>query len=246
MTFADAPRPEDFGRGADGESVQCRGRGGRCACRGPGRRARRDGTAPAAEIVARASQVADFAAPPATPRAECGPGSAPAPGLQGRVTAEAPDDGYHVQHRARRPRGQHRRLQGRALRRRRRAPVPVLRHDAGLPAPRPTSRPRDGSTGVAVVDVSDPAKPVRTETLVTPAMQSPHESLLVNQSRGLLAAVMGNPTTDPGVIDIYDLNADCRHPQLLVQRARRRCSATRAAGRRTATRSTRRRCSPAR
>ena len=26
---------------------------------------------------------------------------------------------------------------------------------------------------------------------------------------------MGNPTTYPGVIDLYDLNEDCRHPQLL-------------------------------
>jgi hypothetical protein len=47
-------------------------------------------------------------------------------------------------------------------------------------------------------------------------MQSPHESLLVNGKRGLLAAVMGNPTTAPGFMDIYDLNADCRHPQLLT------------------------------
>ena len=30
-------------------------------------------------------------------------------------------------------------------------------------------------------------------TLVTPAMQSPHESLVLNEKRGLLVAVMGNP-----------------------------------------------------
>ncbi len=57
-------------------------------------------------------------------------------------------------------------------------------------------------TGVAVLDMSNPAKPVRTATLVTPAIQSPHESLLVNQRRGLLAAVLGNPAFAPGVVDL--------------------------------------------
>jgi hypothetical protein len=55
---------------------------------------------------------------------------------------------------------------------------------------------------------------VRTTTLTTPAMQSPHESLLLNERRGLLAAVLGNPSTYPGAVDIYDLNEDCRYPVL--------------------------------
>jgi hypothetical protein len=62
--------------------------------------------------------------------------------------------------------------------------------------------------------MSNPAKPARTATLVTPAMQTPHESLLLNTKRGLLAAVMGNAFAYPGVIDVYDVNADCRHPVL--------------------------------
>jgi len=62
--------------------------------------------------------------------------------------------------------------------------------------------------------MSNPAKPLRTATLVTPAMQTPHESLLVNPKRGLMAAVMGNPVFAPGVVDIYDLNEDCRRPVL--------------------------------
>jgi hypothetical protein len=69
-------------------------------------------------------------------------------------------------------------------------------------------------TGVAVLDMTNPAKPVRTASLVTPAMQSPHESLVLNERRGLLAAVMGNPTFYPGVVDIYDLSEDCRKPVL--------------------------------
>jgi hypothetical protein len=67
-------------------------------------------------------------------------------------------------------------------------------------------------TGVAVVDMSDPAKPVITTTLNTPAMDSPHESLLVNKKRGLLVAVAGNPIFAPGQVDVYDVSADCRNP----------------------------------
>jgi hypothetical protein len=66
--------------------------------------------------------------------------------------------------------------------------------------------------GVNVLDMSDPANPVRTERLVTPAMLSPHESLVVSQSRGLLVAVTGNAAFYPGQLDIYDLSQDCRHP----------------------------------
>jgi len=70
------------------------------------------------------------------------------------------------------------------------------------------------SIGVAVLDMSNPTKPVQTELLTTAAMLSPHESLELSQRRGLLAAVMGTAVAAPGVVDLYDLNADCRHPQL--------------------------------
>lgn len=66
-----------------------------------------------------------------------------------------------------------------------------------------------------VVD-ADPTKPVKTTTLVTPAMQSPHESMVLNQERGLLAAVTANPIFYPGIVDIYDLNEDCREPKLMA------------------------------
>jgi hypothetical protein len=68
--------------------------------------------------------------------------------------------------------------------------------------------------GVYVLDMSDPAKPVHTETLRTAAMQSPHETVRLNTKRGLLVAVMGYPTANPGVIDVYDVSQDCRHPAL--------------------------------
>jgi hypothetical protein len=55
---------------------------------------------------------------------------------------------------------------------------------------------------------------VQTDTLTTPPMLSPHESLNLNATRGLLAAVNGNLATEPGVVAIYDVHADCRHPVL--------------------------------
>jgi hypothetical protein len=70
------------------------------------------------------------------------------------------------------------------------------------------------SLGVAVLDMSDPAHPVQTDTLSELPMLSPHESLALNPKRGLLAAVNGNPATYPGLVSIYDAHADCRHPVL--------------------------------
>jgi hypothetical protein len=68
--------------------------------------------------------------------------------------------------------------------------------------------------GVYVMDMSDPRNPVHTDTLRTPAMLSPHESLRLNQKRGLLVADMGYPTWNPGFLDVYDVSQDCRHPVL--------------------------------
>ncbi|MDO9452335.1 MAG: hypothetical protein Q7J29_05685 [Stagnimonas sp.] len=68
--------------------------------------------------------------------------------------------------------------------------------------------------GVNVMDMSNPTQPVLTTRLVTPAMLSPHESLVVSKERGVLAAVLGNPAFGPGVVDLYDISADCRSPVL--------------------------------
>jgi hypothetical protein len=46
-------------------------------------------------------------------------------------------------------------------------------------------------------------------------MLQPHESLLLNEERGLLVAVMGTLLTAPGILDVYDVKADCRRPKLL-------------------------------
>jgi hypothetical protein len=69
--------------------------------------------------------------------------------------------------------------------------------------------------GVYVLDMADPAKPVKTAALTTPAMLTPHESLMLNQKRGLLVAVAGNLATAPGIVDVYDVTKDCRQPEHL-------------------------------
>ena len=147
------------------------------------------------------------------PRAECGPGSKAAPGLQGRVTAEIPDEGYHcntelVGHEGAAGGFKVERFADRNGRQ-------CAYYDGTLMFPvQAIQQLRDEATGVAVVDMTDPAKPVRTATLSTPAMQTPHESLILSEKRGLLVAVMGNASTYPGFVDIYDVGEDCRNPVL--------------------------------
>lgn len=65
------------------------------------------------------------------------------------------------------------------------------------------------------MDVSDPSAPVETAFLRSPAMLTPHESMDLSPSRGLLVAVVGNLTTLTGIVDVYDVATDCRRPRLL-------------------------------
>jgi len=86
--------------------------------------------------------------------------------------------------------------------------------DSTLLFPTNAAAPGQFPTGTIVLDMSNPGAPVRTSTLLTPAMQTPHESMVLNPERGLLAAVMGNPVVYPGVTDVYDVTSDCRNPEL--------------------------------
>lgn len=156
----------------------------------------------------------------ATPAAKCGPGSRPETGLQGRVSRAEHDSG-----RAAEGYTCNTELVGEYT-----VPNPIgtvggfkverytdtsgrdcAYYDTTLLYP---TNLLDLEAGVNVLDMSDPTNPVRTARLVTPAMLSPHESLVVSQEGGVLAAVLGNPAFYPGVVDVYDLSADCRFPQL--------------------------------
>jgi hypothetical protein len=156
--------------------------------------------------------------PAATPRAQCGPGAVPEPGMQGRVPADDVAAGGAAQ-------GYRCNVEvvgrfgvsgGFKVERY----VDAAGHecafyDTTLLFPTNATAPLDEEpTGVAVLDMADPTRPRLTTTLNTPAMSTPHESLLVNQRRGLLVAVAGNPVTAPGQIDVYDVSQDCRAPQL--------------------------------
>ena len=156
----------------------------------------------------------------ATPKASCGPGSNPEIGIQGRVSRAEQDSGRAAEgytcnteqvgaYAIANPIGTIGGFQ-------------VLRYidgqgqecayyDSTLLYP---TNAADTEAGVNVMDMSDPANPTFVTRLVTPAMLTPHESLRLNQERGLLVAVAGNLSTAPGIIDIYDVSENCLSPQL--------------------------------
>jgi hypothetical protein len=156
----------------------------------------------------------------ATPKADCGPGDRPESGIQGRVS---PAD--HASGRAGRGFTCNTELVGQY-----RVPNAIgtvggfkverytdasgndcAYYDTTLHWP---TNALDAEAGVNVLDMSNPERPRLTARLVTPAMNTPHESLVLSHRRGILAAVAGDLTTKPGVIDVYDVSKDCRQPEL--------------------------------
>ena len=148
----------------------------------------------------------------ATAVVPCGPGSKPEPGVDGRVPAGSGANGLwcnasEVAHQG--TSGGFKTLryidsQGHEC----------AYYDTALLFPTNAINPAGPSLGVAVLDMSDPAHPVQVDTLTAPTMETPHESVVLNVRRGLLAAVNGNPATEPGLVTMYDVHADCRHPVL--------------------------------
>ena len=167
-----------------------------------------------------APDVPGLAAPLPTPKAVCGPGSRPETGLQGRVSAEDHDSG-----RAAAGFTCNTEMVGSYLVENAIGTVGGFKveryvdkngndcayYDTTLMWP---TNIFDLEAGVNVLDMSDPTNPVRTAELITPAMLSPHESVVVSQERGVLAAVTGNATFYPGIVDLYDISQDCRTPVL--------------------------------
>ena len=151
-------------------------------------------------------------APPmdATPRAQCGPNSKPEPDIQGRVPAGSATDGLWCNVKLLSHQGTsggfkvYRYVDG--------GGHECAYYDTALLFPLNAYNLNSDGAGVAVLDMSNPSKPVQTATLTTPPMLSPHESLNLNAKRGLLAAVNGNPATYPGMVSIFDVSKDCRHP----------------------------------
>lgn len=166
---------------------------------------------------------AESQAPAAVARAECGSGSHPETGMQGRLSAADIESGYastgitcntELVSRF----GAKGTLPIAA------GGYKVFRYidqsghecayfDSALAFPLNLYNAAGNGLGVFVLDMSDPTSPVKTANLLTPAMLSPHESMSLNAERGLLAAA-SNFAVHPGIVDIYDLKDDCRHPVL--------------------------------
>jgi hypothetical protein len=177
------------------------------------------GLAVAALGVANASSAPAHPAPPnvPVPRAHCGPGSHPETSTQGRVPAAdfASGRAYKGYTCNTRLVGHFGKTAGFKVFRY----VDTAGHVCGFydttrlfPSDVPTNATE--GFGIYVLDMRNPAHPKHTATLSTPAMLSPHESLLLNQKRGLLVADMGYPTFNPGFVDVYDVKHDCLHPTL--------------------------------
>ncbi|HEX8120725.1 MAG TPA: hypothetical protein VF549_05585 [Solirubrobacteraceae bacterium] len=177
--------------------------------RGAARDVYYDGSANAFTAQARAAE------PPADqipPRADCLPGGIPEGEMQGRVEAGKAEEGYRCNLSVIGHTGStggfrvHRYVD--------KDGHECAYYDTALLFPTNAFSLSAEPTGVAVLDMTDPTKPARTTTLVTPAMQTPHESFNISVERGLLAAVTGNPSAYPGIVDVYDISKDCRAPEL--------------------------------
>ncbi len=156
--------------------------------------------------------------PAATPAADCGPGSRPETGVQGRVPSSDYDSGRAARgYRCNtRPVGRQGSTGGfKVLRYRDEQGHTCAYYDSTRAFPTDLLQQTQTGLGVVVLDMDRPRKPRVARTLTSPSMLSPHESLLVNQRRGLLAAVMGTAFAAPGVLEIYDISDNCRRPELL-------------------------------
>ena len=156
--------------------------------------------------------------PAATPPAKCGPGARPETGIQGRVpladyVSGRVGQGYRCNTR---PVAQQGQTGGfKVLRYKDSRGNVCAFYDSTLLFPKDVLYNAAEGLGVVVLDMNKPKKPRKVANLTSPAMLSPHESLLLNDKRGLLGAVLGNPFTNVGIFELYDVRTNCRAPKLL-------------------------------
>ncbi|XVQ09485.1 LVIVD repeat-containing protein [Spirillospora sp. CA-255316] len=144
------------------------------------------------------------------PRADCGPGSAPETGLQGQVPLADRESGRSKQgyecnlELLSRYQGQGQGTVGASY-----GHCQYL--GTILPSAVSAERP-----GVNVVDMSDPARPRLSDSLLSPAtLGGTWETLKVHEGRGLLAAVSVGALTGGFFVSVYDVKTDCAKPRLL-------------------------------
>ncbi|RYJ07158.1 MAG: hypothetical protein EON52_02675 [Actinomycetales bacterium] len=145
------------------------------------------------------------------PRAKCGPGARPEPGVQGqipraqRISGDS-TKGYWCNLKLV---GQYQGTGGGIV-------SPIYGHCAYLGTA--NTGILSGNPGVQVVDASNPAKPRRSAVLGSTAFSiSTWESLKVHEGRQLLvgAGVQSLPGIGVGALDVYDVGRDCATPTLL-------------------------------
>ncbi len=156
--------------------------------------------------------------PSSVPKAACGPGARPETDIQGRVPAKDYASGRVLRgYRCNTRQVAHQGRTGgfKVLRYTDRTGRTCAYYDSTRLFPLDVPFQVQSGFGVIVLDMTNPAKPRKTAMLTSPAMLSPHESLLVNERRGLLGAVLGNAATNAGILDLYDVRTDCRRPRLL-------------------------------
>lgn len=141
-------------------------------------------------------------------RAKCGPGSSPETALQGQVPLADRQSGRSQQgYRCNLERVGHYQGEGASW------VNPFYRNCAYMATT--FSGTSKKSPGVQVVDLTNPAAPVFTTNLISPAMLTgPWESLKTSEARGLLAGVAVGPGEGAAFFDVYDLNANCAAPVL--------------------------------
>ena len=158
--------------------------------------------------------------PAPTPEAECGPGARPETDIQGRVPASdyesgRADRGYRcnteqVAHQGTRPAGS--RCSATATPRATSARSTTRR----CCSPRTCSSTPTEGLGVVVLDMNDPREAGEDRRTWRRRRWTARTSrVLLNEKRGLLAGVLGNAATNAGILDVYDVKTDCRHPKLL-------------------------------
>ncbi|MDV7353271.1 hypothetical protein R4282_09660 [Rhodococcus oxybenzonivorans] len=146
----------------------------------------------------------------AVDRAECGPGSDQESGMQGRVPLADRRSG-----RSQQPYSCNLGLVGQLQGQGAGIVSAAYGNCVYVGSNIPTRLDRPGP-GVQVVDVSDPARPRHTGTLIEPPMQAgTWESLKVDPGRGLLAGTGVGLLTGIGGFSIYDVSQDCTRPRLL-------------------------------
>lgn len=170
------------------------------------------------ELSARDAPQARPASASTSLKAECGPGSQPETGLQGQVPAAVRAAGFKGFSCNLELVGQSRNEGGswQAAYFQQGSKRKCAYYDSSSAAVLPgTTTPRS-QRGVAVIDASDDASPVATTFLNTTAMIDPWESLKVNERRQMLGGVNALNGNGGPEIELYDISADCRYPQLIT------------------------------